>query len=285
MGVTWNNVFRMECKKAFHNRYFWIALAAGGLFAAMSGLYMVESYQESARILARMGGNPMRQAFGLYNSWIGGEGNSLGFTLFFALLPFLAALPYGWSYQAEIKSGYAKQVQLRAGRHGYLLAKGAAAFLSGGTVILLPLVINFIAVACFVPAVCPTIQFIIYYPMHYGAIASELYFTHPFLFVLMYLCIDFVFAGLFALVATAAGCLSGKRVAAVLTPFLLVMLLQYLRTFLYGRYYKEISPMYFLHASSIQNVADPWIMLAEGLILLLVSGGILYWKGIRRETF
>ena len=43
--------------------------------------------------------------------------------------------------------------------------------------------------------------------------------------------------------------------------------------------------MYFLHASSIQNVADPWIMLAEGLILLLVSGGILYWKGIRRETF
>lgn len=93
----------------------------------------------------------MVQAFGLYNIWIGGECNSLGYLLFFTFLPILAALPYGCSCQQELKEGYDKIVEVPTGRAKYL-----AVFLAGGSCIAMPLIGNFILTACFVPAVKPT---------------------------------------------------------------------------------------------------------------------------------
>lgn len=277
-------VIVMELKKAFGNRFFALSLVAGLLFAVLSAVYSIDSYMDVRESLDEIGGNPMIQAFGLFNTWIGGESNTLGFTLFFTLLSLLAVLPYGWSYQMEEKSRYLDIVQMKVGRQRYMLAKYMAAFLSGGTCIVVPLLVNFLVVAAFVPAVQPTIIYEIYYPMHHGALLSELFFDRPVLFVGIYMLIDFVYGGLFAAMGIAISFFVKNRLAVVLSPFMLVLAFQYLRTFFYYRIYKEISPMYFLHAVTVENVADAGIVCTEAVILFLFTFVTTIWGAGKREN-
>lgn len=90
-------LWKMECRKALGNRFFVITLCVGSFFCLISALYNVEAYYQGQQQLKELGGNPMTQAFGLFNSWIGGEQTSLGYLLFFTLFPLLAICPYGWS--------------------------------------------------------------------------------------------------------------------------------------------------------------------------------------------
>ncbi len=280
---NFKNILYMELRKAFCNHLFIIALMFGIILSIISGISAVTNYFSTREMLNFIGGNPMIEAFGLYNSWLGGESNSLGFTLFYVFFSFIAVLPYGWSYQAEECNGYSKYVSVKIGRKKYLLAKYIAAFLSGGTVVLIPLILNFIGVACFVPAVQPSIVYEMYYAMRQGAIWSDIFYTHPLVFVCLYLLIDFIYGGLFAVIGIAVSLFSKKRLVVVLTPFLITMSMQYVRSFLIPIVHKEVAPIYFLHTTTIQNVADGKIVMAEGLIILIVTLAIVLWKGSKWE--
>lgn len=275
------NLLKTELKKSFKNKFFLISLIMGLLFAFMSGLYNVEAYQEYSTV--QIEGNPMVQGNSLYNTWIGGECGSLGFTLFYTFLPLLAVIPYGWSYAMERKTGYAKMVQIRAGRISYFGAKYIATFLTGGVVIVVPLIFNLLFVACFVPAIQPTWIYSVYYPYHYGAIWSYLFFTQPIIFEILYLILVFIFAGLFSVMGFAVSFYTNKRVMAVLVPYFLILALHYSRRLLYGRVYKELSPLNFLHAMSIENSADAGIIFAEAIIFLGITIGIVIGKGRKDE--
>ena len=281
------NLLKMECKKSIRNKFFYVALGAGLLFALLSAWYNIDSYfywdQESARY--NIGGNPMDQASGLFNRWIGGESISLGFTLFFTLFPLLSGFPYGWSQCMEQKSGYTRNVVIRGGKRSYFFAKYIATFLSGGLVVLLPLVCNFLLVACFVPAWKPSIIYTLYYPIRHGSLWSGMFFTHPLVFVLLYLALDFVFGGLFAAMSYGLATFVRNRVAVVLVPFFCMLGLHYCRTFLTYRVYKEISPLNYLHALCVNNPADPWIILIEGLLFFLLPFAAVWKAGARNEIF
>ena len=75
--------------------------------------------------------NPDLPLFTFYNSWVGGDDLSLAAALFYALLPVGAALPFGWSYCTEHKSGYLKNIYTRVDKKTYLAGKALAVFLSG----------------------------------------------------------------------------------------------------------------------------------------------------------
>ena len=278
------NLLRMELQKAIRNKFFFAALSAGFVFACMSALYNIESFEMLSAEMKEMAGNPMTQSAGLYNCWIGGESDSLGFALFYTLLPFLAAVPYGWSYALEKKTGYLKMVMVQTGRLPYLMNKYIATFISGGLVIVLPLVFNILFVACFVPAIQPEMIYRMYYPVHYGSLWSYLFFEMPAVFSALYLLLDFLFAGLFAVMGFAVSSCTNSRITAVVTPYFIILALHYGRTLLYHRVYKELSPLNFLHATCIENPADAGIILAEGAIILAVTLGIVIGKGRRMEN-
>ena len=79
-------LWKMECRKALGNRFFVITLCVGIFFCFISALYNIEAYYQGQQQLKELGGNPMMQAFGLFNYWIGGEQTSLGYLLFLAAL-------------------------------------------------------------------------------------------------------------------------------------------------------------------------------------------------------
>lgn len=277
-------LFKTECKKALGNRFFVIALCSGILFNLMSALYNIEAYSDSQGQLQELGGNPMTQAFGLYNYWIGGDGSTLGFTLFFTLFPLLAVFPYAWSQCAERNAGYTKMAIIRGGKRSYFLAKYAAVFLSGILVILIPLLFNLLLTACFVPAVKPSVIYSIYYGISHATMWSELFYTHPLLYVLLYLLLDGIFGGLFAVFGMAFSILLKNRLTVIILPYLCILCLHYSRTLLYYRVYTEISPLNFLHATCIENPVNGIIVLAEGAILLLISLAALR-AGVKNEVF
>lgn len=277
-------LWKMECRKALGNRFFVIALCAGIFFCFISALYNIETYYQGQDQLKELGGNPMTQAFGLFNYWIGGEQTSLGYLLFFTLFPLLAIFPYGWSQCLEKKSGYTKMVVVRAGKQRYYLAKYLATFLSGVLVILIPLILNLVITACFVPAVKPSIMYEIYYSISHATMWSGLFYEHPFIYVLLYLLIDSIFAGLFAVCGMAFSILLKNRIASVILPYLCVLALHYGRTLLYNRVYIEISPINFLHPSCIENPVNGVVVLLVGTVLALFSFFVLK-VGVKNETY
>lgn len=275
----------MECKKAFRNKYFYISLAVGMVFALMAFLYDVGKYEVFQENVSQMSGNPMMPARGLYNLWIGGESHSLGYTLFYTLLPLLASIPFGWSYCKEKNNGYLKCVVTRCRKRTYYLAKYIAVFLSGGMVILLPLLMNFLLTACFVPASKPSIIYYMYYAVQHGTMWSDIFYKHPTVYVVLYLFLDFIFGGLFATLSYAFSIFVKNWLAVTILPFLCILGLHYSRVLLAYKVYKEISPINFLHATCIENNVDGGIVIVEGLIFLLVPLFAILREGDRGDIF
>lgn len=94
-------MIRMECRKAFRNKMFYIAVAAGCIITLFALVYYIGIYQNELTMMQADDVNPMHEASGLFNFWIGGEPFSFGSAAYFFMFPLLTAFPYGWSYCGE----------------------------------------------------------------------------------------------------------------------------------------------------------------------------------------
>ena len=139
---------------------------------------------------------------GVLGGWLGTELQSPCNQLFYLLLPFLAVLPYGSQLFSEWNNGYAGQMIIRCGRRRYLTARGIAAFVSGGCVIAIPLLVNFLSIACFMPIIV-TDPMALQSVVPGRALLGDLVYEAPALYAAWYIFIDFIYGGLFALMALA----------------------------------------------------------------------------------
>ena len=274
-------VFWMEWKKAFRNKYFYAVLMIGMLFSLMSTLYVYDVKTSSMAV----SGNPEQQMMSLYSAWIGAEDMSMGYLLFFTLMPFLAMIPYGWSFCIERNSGYLRNVAIRCHKRTYLLIKYAVVFLSGGIVILIPLVCNLLVSSCLFPAYRPNIVYFSFFGIDRMTMWSELFYTMPVLYTVLFLLLDFLFSGLFATLSYACSLFVHNRLAVLILPYLAILVLHYSRKLMAYRVYKEISPIHFLHASCIANPTVGGIVFVEGLLFALVPLFGIWKVGINGEIY
>ena len=200
----------------------------------------------------------------LYCEWIGGEVFSVAVSLFYTLLPLLAILPYGSSFSEEVHSGYIKVVISRCGRRTYFLSKFAAAFVSGGAVIVLPQTVSLLICAAVFPAVKPNVIYHQYLALHHW--------------------IDFVFAGLFACLAISAAFFFRSRLAVIAVPFLALLGSDMARSLLGHISYVEISPLKFLHAIPFENYTKTPVVLLWLLLKNLLTVPVILGKGCRYEV-
>ena len=108
------SVLKLELKKAFKNKFFWISVVLGCLITLLSFEHMVNMYYEG---MSAISGNSTDIMYDphigintVFNCWIGGEPFSLGSSIYFFVFPLLIALPYGWSYSEERKCGYRRMM-------------------------------------------------------------------------------------------------------------------------------------------------------------------------------
>ncbi len=284
-------VFRMELRKALHGRFFPAAVCCGLLFAVLNSIDRVSQHYSGTGFLGmvdaaeRMGyvKYPITPTTP-YSEWLGGA-YTLGATLFFTLLPLLAVLPYGHSFSEELRSGYLKMVVPRCGRKRYFLAKAGASFLSGGLAVVIPLAASFLFGFLIFPAAKPNVIYNQYFPFGHANMLAGLVHTHPLLYMLLYLGIDFVFAGLFACLSVSSVFFFRQRLASIILPFLFLLGCDMLRNF--GAYvtYVEISPMKLMRAVPLVNFTKGPVLLGWLCLFVLLTLPLILYRGCKHEIF
>lgn len=224
-----NGIFAHELSKAGKNKWFAIALVIGcilAIVAAAEAIITVDALYRSMSADGEHYGLDATTFLGLstassYGNWMAVNANvPLSSTVFFYLAPLLTAIPFSWSYQQE-RDSYLAHALLRRTRTQAYGAKAAASFLVGGTVVALPLVLNFIIVSCFLPAYMPHYNECNYTGMFYDSYFSWFFYNAPLVFVALFTLLDFCLAGCWAVLCLAISTLfRNNRVATLVVPYL-----------------------------------------------------------------
>ena len=283
-------ILKTELSKSLKNKYFIITLVMASIICILGAINRINEYNvmlnyieaDKAAHGSEIFKNPYLPADSLFTYWIGGEYTSLYFSLYYLLVPLFAAFPYGWSYFMERKKGYIKNVFTRTNKKSYFLSKYIAVFVAGGLAVVLPLLLNFLLTSCFIPARMPDVLYDTYMGVDFLQMWSSLFYTHPFVYIGLYMILNFVFGGLIASLCLVITFVIKNRIAVVLIPFFIMLGLNFANT--YSNTW-ELSPLNFLHSGRVVNITNGWIVLLEAVLLFAISFGITIWRGQKDDVF
>lgn len=283
-------LLKLELKKAFCSRWFAAALLIGIVLAVICAcITAADFYGEGGTadlVKEAIHNNETLktdiEGSSIYNNWLGGTYNTSS-VVFFYLVPLIAVLPCGWSCSEEINEGYLKVIVPRVGRRRYFSAKLIAAFASGGAVVALTLLFSLVITAAIVPAIAIQPYNEMYYGVSHGDMLSSMAYSHPLLYALVYIGIDFLLAGCFACLPIVVSLYSEKRVAALIVPYIAVILCDAARNCLNYISYIEISPLNIMHVSMHGNAVKSYILIAWLVIYAAVALVFGLRKGEKRE--
>lgn len=217
------NCIRTEMWKAFHNKMMRSALLIGFIL-------VIADLVQTAITVSDLGASYAHSPGGydgcsLFVNWIGVNGVTVGAVVFYAVWPFLAAMPYGWSLYEDNRSHMTNNILTRVPYSQYLTAKMAAVFVSGGIAIALPVTADLFASAMICPACIPRVTLPITGFCSGTAFLAKLYYTHPWLHAIIWCVIEFFWGGVAASLCIIVGHKVKHRFFVIATPLLLLRLM------------------------------------------------------------
>lgn len=269
------SILKLELKRAFINRFFAISVLIGSIISVLQTVDASLSYAFDINLEYDI------YPISVFNSYIGLSMTSVWTYVLFMIFPLIASLPYASSYLSDVKGGYVKTIFIKTKKVYYFLAKLLAVFLSGGTVVLLPLIINLLLTALCVPAVIPDIS-VGTFPIFGDSFAADLYYTHPFIYILMYDLIIFVTSGVLACTALAFSHFIKYKYVVTLSPFLLFMAISFISSMISQKNPLNISE-WILPFQQYQNLSL-FIVIMELLVIFCISCFIYFFKGLYNDT-
>ena len=263
-------IIKMELSRAFKNKYFYLASTVGiGItlwhyfrysYILAENIYRLYKGTIFPTFLEKVKyGTPAVQA------WIGTQ--AIGYNIYFFIMPLLCAIPYGISLCLDKKSGYINNITTRVDKKKYYKAKVLAVFLSGGAVAVIPLIFNLLLCMCFLPIMFPLASSM-EFPVSFYSLFGDLFYSHTFLYILIYLLFDFIFFGLLNCLCVVITYFEDNRFTVVLAPFIIYFAVHVFCS--WGLEKGDYSPMvytYFPHFYT-QNIG---IIMAQMLILLVLA--------------
>lgn len=274
---------KAELWKAIHNPLLWAALGIGTLIAMLNVMESVSTVQSitatSVEHIEQTGEYLGFEGCSLFIKWIAVNGASLGYRAFYFVWPILAAMPFGWSYSAERKSGVYNQIVSRTGARHYYMAKYMAVFVSGGLAVAVPVLLNLLVNALVCPAVIPRVQSSLV-TIFDGNFLSKLFYTHPWIHGLIWCVVDFLWGGAAAGLCFLIGARLRHQVMVMLTPFALLVVLDGVYTMLRNMtgLTAELSPLN-LAAAAGANPNPEWAVFTV-MGVLVVCSFIAGWRQV-----
>ena len=275
---------RIELQRAFNNRGMLLSLTIGCFLSLAHVIqYQIIPYylNRGINILEITEFSKVRTDVptSVAGAWLAGNtANWVGF-VFFLILPILAMLPFGASYFSDRESGYLKNIYTRISRKQYLTNKFLAAFLSGGTAIAIPLVLNLLCSMIFLPNLLPPVI----HPFNFinpTRFLYELYFSAPVLYIGVFIVIDFLLGGMFACITLAASYLSDYKVIVGIVPFFLQLGIHVFVTMI-GK--MECSSVFFAQAG--YGLIHWWIFALYFIVGMGLSWLLFFKNGVRDDVF
>ena len=286
-------VINNELKKLFHTKSFWVILI---LLTAVTSAIGFSKGTYTRHLLDNIGGmyaidengyfaeDNLSFSFTLYNTWIGSITGDLFFTvIFYYILPLAACLPFSLSLLDEIKSGYLRQMALKKGQKRYYLAKYIVTFISAFLLAVIPIIVNIIITACFVPAYTPDPLDQIYSSQYFGRYLASVFYSKPFLFVVIFTVLPGVFCGLWADLIMSISLFVHNKFAVVIIPYVALFFEKSFFDALFAnRIALDLSPFYFIRGNSDGNITFVIMILA---VLLCISLCIVYLRGRNDDVY
>lgn len=222
------NAIKTELWKATHNIFFALSLILGIGIILLDVAQNVITVDDLVKrnIEAGLMENGTH-GISLFTRWIAINGFTFGSIYFFLIWPILAAMPHGWSYAQEVKTGVINQYFVRTTRKTYFTAKYIAVFLSGGIAVSFPVIANLLLNALFCPATVPEVTHLLT-AITDGYFLSALFYTHPWCYCLIWCFVDFLFGGMGACLCFLIGHKIRFPVMVMLFPFAILYLLKLL---------------------------------------------------------
>lgn len=252
-------ILKIEILRSFKNRAMIFTLALG-LIITLSQIFM--SVIPAVRInrILTLDNYPMTCPINSFQGWIGNDVVSPHAFLFYFLLPVLAIIPYGTSYFEDLHSGYIKQIVLRTEKKHYFISKYLAVFISGGTSVTVPLMVNFLISNLLLPSFVPQVeQNYFVSPIHMW---SRLLFTHPYVYILGLIVITFIFSGLLADLALTISLIVDYKFIVMVMPLIIYI---FLYSIMGTLGLNEFVPFYFLKPGT--EICNGYIVLGEIIVL------------------
>ncbi len=188
-------VLRFEISRAFKNIWFISSAAAGTVIGIADCVLFLKIHVNS------------NEEWSLSQIWLGTDYQFAFNSIFFALLPLIACLPYASTCYSDIKSGYERTVCVKTSRINYVIAKAVAVSLSGAAAVAIPLLIDLFVAAGLYPDRKPNKLTFLYAGIIDCNLFPRLFALHPVCYCLVFTLLDAVFGGLMCLVAMGvAGC-------------------------------------------------------------------------------
>lgn len=215
-----NEILKEEIRRSLRSRGMIMSLAIGGIIAAAQVIQYQIPCSHWNLTTSAFEDFPIVYPFSAADSWLAGGALFLEAFLYFLLIPILAVLPFGTSYFSDRASGFLKGVYMRTSRKDYLTAKYIAVFFSGGLAVLLPLALNLLCALELLPNLVP--QCVLPHNLICAAnLFYQVYFSHPIIYTVIFLGIDFVMGGIWACTALACSFLSDYKMVVAVCPFFL----------------------------------------------------------------
>lgn len=224
--------------------------------------------------------DPSSMPASVFNYWIGGSVNFEN-ELFVRIIPLLAAIPYAITYCSDIRTGIVKNYYIRTKKINYLFSKYLAVFLTGGTAVIVPLLINFLATA----AVLPSLVWITgTFPVNANGLWSSIFYSYPYLYIIMYMCLQFVCGGLLATLALVISSWINNIFMALLSPYIICEFLNAVTRLSKTIWIRGLAPYRMFNMCQVNpNYAVSYIIFI--ITILCVSILFYFVKGVRDETF
>lgn len=273
-------LLKIELGRAYRSRGLTLSLLVGLGIALIQ--FIVVVLPCAGNILEYFTGDVISYPHSVFSSWIGMDDRNPYLEVFMTLFPILAVLPFGVSYFEDKKKGYIKALCSRAKRRDYLLAKYAAVFVSGGTAVVLPFLFNLLLTASVLPSLVPVGNGL--FKICGVAMFADVFFTHPYLHILIYLVMYFVYGGVFASLALACSHLFDFGFFVMLFPFVIYYGLGMIASYIRTPVIKNIAPRVLLTMTQAGGViASSFFGMA-----LLIGGtafAVYMWKGVHDDIF
>ena len=266
-------IYTNEIKRAFNTVGMKLALFIG---CALSVWHVVSVVIPHSKFIRYNLSTEMIESYyipnALFNNWMGNELFPIQSYIFYIILPLLAVMPFGVSFYEDRKTGYIVNVCTRVDKVSYYKAKYLAVFLSGGAVVAFPLLLNLMVSAMFLPAFLPdngSSGTIFTTTMFY-----ELFYTHPLIYIFIFITIDFLFAGVMATLSLSYTYVTDHKFGTMIAPFILYFFIYSLFNLIDRT---EYSLFFMLNGGATRNSLSVYILYF--LLFFILSYVVFIRKG------
>ena len=207
-----------------------------------------------------------------------GSGTSVEAFLFFMLLPIIASMPYAITFFEDLHAGYLKSILVRVDRRKYLQTKFCGSIIAGAIITMLPLLMNYLFSLVLLPNLLPSSIF--GNGISITTPGYQLYFSHPTVYLLLFILFDGLIGGFYAGIALLCCFLSDYLVVVIIIPFFL-QLIWHILCSVTGMY--DFSPIYFSMAGYGSTVHPLYagLAIAAALVLFFL---IFIKKGMKEDV-